>query len=159
MAGLGVGFLLLCVTPSLAQSDEEFLTAAIETNLAEIQMGELAADKGSVQEVKDFGNTLVEDHTAANEEATALASSMGVTPPTEPNAEQKQAYEEVSGLSGEEFDAAFAKHMVMGHEKAVEMFRTKSEEGDNDVSAFAKKTLPVLEKHLETAKSLSGSSG
>jgi putative membrane protein len=139
-----------------AQSDPSFLTDAIQINLAEISVGDLAQKNGSSDDVKSFGKMLVEDHTASNTKATSLAQANGITPPTQPNAEEKKMHDELAKLSGMEFDREFAKAMVAGHEKAIAKFEAASK-GDGDVAKFAQETLPTLQKHLKTAQSLASS--
>jgi putative membrane protein len=141
------------ITNVSAQSDPTFLTDAIQINLAEISVGELAQKNGGSDDVKAFGKMLVEDHTASNTKATSLAQAKSVTPPTEPNAEEKKMHDELAKLSGTEFDREFAKAMVKGHEGAIAKFEAASK-GDDDVATFAQETLPTLQKHLKTAQSL-----
>jgi putative membrane protein len=129
-------------TQTLAKSDTAFLTEAIQINLAEISVGDLAQKSGGSDDVKSFGKMLVDDHTASNTKATSLAQSNGVTPPTEPKAAEKQKHDELAKLSGADFDREFAKAMVKGHE------------GDDDIAKFAQETLPTLQKHLKTAQTL-----
>jgi putative membrane protein len=71
-------------TQALAKADTAFLTEAIQINLAEISVGDLAQKNGGSDDVKSFGKMLVDDHTASNTKATSLAQANGVTPPTEP---------------------------------------------------------------------------
>ncbi len=159
-AGVASALLMLTAsTVALAVNDEDFLRTAIETNLAEIAAGEMAQEKGMSAAVKTYGEELVADHMTANEEATKLATMASVTVSTAPSAEDQAASERMGALSGDEFDREFASHMAMGHEKAIALFEDKADDGDNAVSAFAKATLPTLEKHLATAQALTGSDG
>jgi putative membrane protein len=144
------------ITTASAKSDTSFLTDAIQINLAEISVGDLAQKNGGSDDVKSFGKMLVDDHTASNTKATSLAQANGVTPPTEPNAADKKNHDELGKLSGEEFDREFAKAMVKGHEEAIAKFEAASK-GNDDVAKFAQDTLPTLQKHLKTAQSLASS--
>jgi putative membrane protein len=143
-------------TQALAKSDTAFLTEAIQINLAEISVGDLAQKNGGSDDVKSFGKMLVDDHTASNTKATSLAQSNGVTPPTEPKAADKQKHDELAKLSGAEFDREFAKAMVKGHEEAIGKFEAASK-GDDDIAKFVQETLPTLQKHLKTAQTLESS--
>ena len=140
-------------TQALAKSDTAFLTEAIQINLAEISVGDLAQKNGGSDDVKSFGKMLVDDHTASNTKATSLAQANGVTPPTEPKAADKQKHDELAKLSGADFDREFAKAMAKGHEEAISKFEAASK-GDDDVAKFAQETLPTLQKHLKTAQTL-----
>jgi putative membrane protein len=157
--GLGAAFMLITSSSAFAQSDADFVKNVIQMNLAEIQMGQLAQANGASDDVKAFGRKMVEDHTTANQEAISLATAAGVTPPTEPPADAKKMHDELAGLSGNEFDRAFGKHMVQDHQKAADMFADKADDGDDQVSQFAQKNLPVIQQHLDSAKTLPGASG
>jgi putative membrane protein len=138
---------------SFAADESTFLQNAIQGSLAEVQMGELAQQNGSSEDVKAFGQTLVTDHSKSMDEASALAKSMNVEVPTEPKAEAQQEYEKLQGLKGDEFDKEFAEHMVMDHQKEIEKFEEQAQGGD-EVAQFAKQTLPVLNTHLDLAKKI-----
>jgi putative membrane protein len=144
------------ITNLSAKTDPTFLTDAIQINLAEISVGNLAEKNGGSDDVKSFGKMLVEDHTASNTKATSLAEANGITPPTEPNSEEKKMHDDLAKLSGMEFDREFAKAMVKGHEGAIAKFEAASK-GDDDVAKFAQERLPTLQEHLKTAQSLASS--
>lgn len=133
-----------------------FITKAVQGNLAEIQMGQLAQDKSQNGDVKAFGQQLVKDHGDANSKATAVAKDIGVTAPGEPNKKQKADYDKLSKLSGAAFDKQFASHMVADHKKDIAEYKADSKKKDPTAS-YASDTLPTLQKHLEMAQSLTKS--
>jgi putative membrane protein len=138
-----------------AFSDEHFVREAAQAGLAEVKMGEIVAKNGQDQSVKDFGQRIQADHTKANEELMKIASAKGLSAPTEISAKDNQMIEHLSSLNGAEFDAATRKHAVMAHEKAVRLFKQASENAkDPELKAFAQKTLPTLQEHLDMAKRL-----
>jgi putative membrane protein len=157
--GAGLAALLAFASASFAQdtASQKFLKEAIEGNLAEVQMGQLAQKNGSNDGVRSFGQVLEKDHSEANQQATAAASSLGVTPPTAPNSKQKAAYERMSKLSGANFDREFVKHMVEDHKKDIKDYDKASKQGDA-AGTYAKEALPTLRTHLDTAQSLSAAS-
>ena len=154
MAGLAAA--LIVSSPSFAQdkASQKFLKEAIEGNLAEVQMGELAQKNGNSDKVRSFGQMLQKDHSDANQKATAAANQLGMSPPTEPNRKQKAMYGRMSKLSGDNFDREFAKHMVEDHKKDIKAYEKEAKKNDA-AAAYAKEALPTLHKHLETAQSLS----
>jgi putative membrane protein len=137
------------------KASERFVRAAIEGNLAEIDVGKLAQDKGANDGVRNFGKVLVEDHSAANQKAIALANSLGIKAPTAPTKKEKAEYDRLSKLNGAAFDSAFIKAMIEDHKKAIREFERVAKK-DGDVAQFAKDTLPTLEKHLKDAEALRG---
>ena len=136
-------------------ASQKFLTKAIQGNLAEVAMGQLAEQQGSSSEVKAFGQTLQKDHSDANTKAMAAASSLGVTAPTEPTKKQIADHDQLAKLTGDKFDREFAKHMVMDHKKRfAEYTRASKMKSQDQAASYAAETLPVLQSHLETAQGL-----
>jgi putative membrane protein len=97
---------------------------------------------------------LSDDHSAANQKAIDAAKAMGVTPPDGPNAKQKADYEKMSNMSGGKFDQQFATHMVADHQKDIAEYKKAAKQPDA-AGDYAKAQIDVLQKHLDTAKSLS----
>jgi len=152
--------ILAAFLASAAQAAEKpgqaFLKKAIEGNFAEVEMGKLAQQNGQNEDVKKFGQMLSEDHSAANQKAIDAAKSMGVTPPDAPNAKQKADYDKMSKMSGAQFDRDFATHMVADHEKDIAEYKKEAKQADA-AGEYAKGQIDVLQKHLQTAKSLKSS--
>jgi putative membrane protein len=132
---------------------QAFLKKAIEGNFAEVEMGKLARQNGQNDNVKKFGQTLIDDHSAANQKAMDAARSMGMTPPDGPNAKQKADYNKMSKMSGAQFDRDFATHMVMDHEKDIAEYKKGAKQPDA-AGEYAKGQIDVLQSHLQAAKSL-----
>jgi putative membrane protein len=153
MSGLSALVMLSAAAVAQDKGSQKFITEAIEGNLAEVSMGELAQKNAQEANVKAFGQMLTSDHGAALQSAKEAATSLGVTPPTSPNAKQKADYDKMAKLNGAAFDKAFAKHMVMDHKKEIAAYRKASKSKDA-AGQYAQKTLPTLQKHLETAQSI-----
>lgn len=132
---------------------EFFIKKAIEGNFAEVEMGKLAQQKGQNNDVKKFGQMLADDHSAANQKAIDAAKSINVAPPDGPNAKQMADYDKLAKESGPRFDRAFASHMVMDHEKDIAEYKKEAKQSDA-AGEYAKAQIPVLQTHLDTAKSL-----
>jgi putative membrane protein len=143
----------------LSASDKKFLKEAADGGLAEVELGQLAAEKASSSEVKKFGQRMVDDHSKVNDELKQLAASKGVDLPQEPSAKHKATKARLSKLSGQQFDKAYMDDMVKDHKQDVAEFRRESKFAkDPDVKNFAAKTLPTLEDHLKEAQSIAGKS-
>lgn len=143
-----------------ASADAAFVRKASASGLAEVALGQLGASQGSSADTKAFGERMVKDHTAANDELKSIASGKNMTVSPAPMAADKEAAAAMGKKSGADFDKAFAKKMVADHEKAVALFTKESTGGkDPELKAFATKTLPTLKEHLEMAKKLPGGSG
>jgi putative membrane protein len=149
---------LVLSSASFAQdkAGQKFLKEAMEGNLAEVKMGELAQKNGSSDGVRSFGQMLAQDHAAANKKAETVAQSLGMTPPTEPNRKQKADFDKLSKLSGDKFDREFVNHMVMDHKTDIREFEKEAKKKGDATGGYADETLPTLRKHLDTAQSLMG---
>jgi putative membrane protein len=138
---------------SLSHDDQEFLTKTAEGGMAEVDLGNLAAQSAAAADVKTFASQMVTDHSKANDELKQLATQKSFTLPAEPNQEQKDLKAKLAAKSGKEFDKDYMKAMVDDHEKVVKAFENAAANaGDADVKAWAAKTLPTLQHHLEMAK-------
>jgi putative membrane protein len=135
-----------------SKADQAFVKEAIEGDMAEVKMGELAQQKGQSQDVKQLGQMLQQDHSQHLQQAQQMAQQLGVTPPTQPNAKQKQAYDRLSKMTGAQFDKAFAKDAVKDHKADIAKYQ-KEAKSKGPLAQFAEQTVPTLQKHLQAAQS------
>lgn len=140
-------------TQKATKAEQQFVKAAIQGDLAEVKMGQLAQQKGASQDVKQFGQTLQQDHSQNLQQAQQLAQQLGITPPSEPNAQQTKTYDRLSKLSGAKFDRQFAKDMVQDHKKDISKYQAEAKK-QGPTAQFAQQTLPTLQKHLQMAESI-----
>ena len=135
--------------------DTKFAMMAAMGGMAEVEMGRLAAQKGASEDVRQFGQRMVDDHTRTNEELMRIASSKGMTLPTTVDAKHQAAMQRLSALPADRFDREYAKMMVSDHKKTVSEFQKESARGaDPELKAFAAATLPALQEHLRMAQRL-----
>lgn len=140
----------------LAHADRRFLKEAAHSGLAEIEASKTATGKASNAEVKRFAQQMIDDHTRVAAELETLAKAKDFKLPTEPSLGDKAKLKMLGMRDGASFD----KHYVAGfgvsaHEDAVKLFQQVIREGkDTDIKAFATKTLPALQHHLEMARAL-----
>lgn len=142
---------------NMSSQDRNFIMDAAMGGMMEVELGRVAAQQGASDAVKQFGQRMVDDHSRANTELMSLASSKGISLPTELDAKHREHVTKLSGMSGAEFDRAYVKMMVSDHEKDVSEFERQTTRGaDPDLKAFASKTLPTLQEHLQMARALPG---
>ncbi len=140
-------------TTAKTTTDQTFVKKAAEGGLAEVQLADLAKQKASNPEVKQFADRMATDHGKANDELKSLAQTKNSTLPSDLSAKDKALRDRLSKLSGEQFDRAYMQAMVKDHTHDVNEFRHESQAAkDPDVKAFAAKTLPTLEQHLQLAQ-------
>ena len=150
--------MLLTATAALAvpsQADKTFAMTAARSGLAEVQAGQLATQKATSPQVKQYGQTLVTDHSKANDELQQIAQQENLTLPPQPGASERSQDQQLGGMSGSAFDSAFVSDEVRDHQQAIATFQREAQSGhDPALKDFAQKTLPMLRQHLQMAQSL-----
>ena len=136
-------------------NDTDFAKEAAEGGMAEVKLGQLAQDKGSSDAVKDFAKRMVTDHTQASDQLKSIAKQKSIDIPAELNKHDQKTYDQLSKLSGDEFDRAYAKGMVKDHRDDIDLFQREASGGqDGTLKNFASSTLPTLQDHLKMAKDM-----
>lgn len=143
----------------------------------EIRMGQLAQERGSTEDVRNYGARLVKDHREHAIKVASVASSSGVTlmddeqvkqmmhrekgEPAAPkdrmsaDRKDKDPIAELQGLSGVEFDRAFALKMQEGHRKVIQKVQAAQNDVRNPgVRDLLDKTLVSLREHEQIASKL-----
>ena len=138
-------------------ADKKFAMNAARGGIAEVQAGKLAADKATSDTLKQYGQQMVDEHTAANDKLKSIAEGKGLTLPTAPAAKDAAAIAKMSKLSGSAFDSAYKKFAVASHTDAYKVFSMETKMGtDSDIKQFATDTLPTVKAHLAHAKQFAG---
>jgi putative membrane protein len=134
---------------TVSAGDKTFVMKAAQGGMTEVQLGQLAADKATSQDVKDFGSKMVTDHGKANDELKSIAGSKGITLPDKLDAKHQAMVDKMNGLSGAAFDKAYVDAMVGAHKKDNALFTQEASSGqDADIKAFAAKTDETVKMHL-----------
>jgi putative membrane protein len=157
MALLAVGLLVPCANAEIpvSMADTNFILAAAQGGMTEVKLGELAATNGMRADVKEFGQMMVKDHTAINDDLKALAVQKGVTLPDSLDAKHQGMVDKMAALTGSEFDDAYIKGMIKAHQKDDKAFKAESAATqDADIKNFLDKSIPVVEAHLQHVTAL-----
>lgn len=158
----------LCCLPALAQkkhvakgaatgmTDQEFVDFAAQTDMTEAHLGQMAADKADRQDVKDYAQMLVTDHTSDYKQLSDLATKAGLTVPKGLDAAHEKMVAPFEKLKGGAFEMRYITEMIGGHTKAIATYKHEAADAQNaDLKAYANQDLPTLQKHLDGAKDLS----
>lgn len=133
----------------------QFLMNAMRGDNAEIEAGRLAAEEGSTDAVREYGEMLVQEHGAHKAQVAQVGQAFGVQPMDEPTPEGAQLMTRLQDLSGAEFDRAFAQGMVESHRRSIAMYeQQQAVGGPEQVATLVRESLPVLRRHLERAEAL-----
>ncbi len=135
---------------SVSDDGEDFVKDAAKGGLMEVELGKLAQEKGSSQDVKNFGKMMVDDHSKANADLKQVAALKSIQIPDSLNEDQIKDMDDLSKKSGADFDKAYVDMMVDDHKEDVDDFKKAADDiNDTDIKTFAQNTLPVLQKHLD----------
>ncbi|GAB1584060.1 DUF4142 domain-containing protein [Phyllobacterium phragmitis] len=135
---------------------EDFVTEAASSDMFEIESSKLAAERTD-DATKAFARQMIQDHQKTTTELKQLVDSGKVkaTVPTAMTSDHQEMLDELKGLEGEAFTEQYRSDQVDAHEDAVDLFQRYAKEGDNaDLKAWAAKTVPALEHHLQMARDL-----
>jgi putative membrane protein len=139
---------------ALSKHDKDFIEKAAAGGMLEVEAGKMAESKAQNADVKAFGSMLATDHAAANEELKALAQKKGVTLPSALPKKEQAKIDKMA--KAKDFDKTFIHEQgIEDHKHDVKDFEKESKDAkDPDVKAFAAKTLPTLQKHLQRAEEI-----
>lgn len=161
---LAVGvFSQIAVAQSVPAADKRFAMMAAQTDIAELQVSNMALQKSNSDDVKKLAQRLIDDHTKTTDSMKEIASKKGLTLPTEPDAKHKALATKLESESGTQFDKDYLAANSMDHHKVVAAFQKEANSGqDPDIKAFASKYLPDIQEHTkmiddDKSKMMSGS--
>ena len=153
MAAVATLSLVACGAPSTT----DFVQKAAMSDMYEVEAGKIASQKGQTAPVKGFGEMMVDAHSKTTEELKGIVASekIKVDLPEKLDAKHQKLIDDLNAASNADFDKTYAKQQVDGHQEAVNLFDSYANKGDNAaLKAFAQKTLPVIQQHLDEAKKL-----
>jgi len=141
---------------SLARDDVAFLKQAAQNGHAEVEGSKLAERKSANEKVKAFAKMMIDDHTKAGTELNALATSKGVDIPSTPSSAQQAKLKQLDAADGAKFDEKYTDELgVKAHQDTIKLFQKAAARAkDAEVKAWAGKTLPTLQQHLDQAREL-----
>jgi len=135
---------------AVVEDDAEFATKAAVGGMAEVEFGKIALNKSSNAKIKEFANMMVNDHGKANSELKTLATAKNITLPSALDEEHVKVMNDLTALTGRDFDKKYVDVMVDGHKKTLDLMEKESKDGkDADLKAFATKTAPIVKAHGE----------
>ena len=144
----------------ISDDDKEFMTKAAQGSMLEVALGQRVAAKTTDPDVKALGSRTADDHARAHAELKEIATNKGLMLPAQLEEDRQEELDEMTKLSGTKLDAEYADEVVEAHEKQVKQFREAVRDvKDPELRAWAEKTLPMLEQHLEHARQIKAKVG
>jgi putative membrane protein len=142
----------------LTGEDTTFAKEAASGGMMEVELGRLAQQNATNPRVKSFGEMMVRDHSAANDELKRLTTVKNMMLSDSMMKKHKDNMEKLRKATGKDFDKRYMELMVKDHTEDVRKFEKASTGAtDADLKAWAGKTLPILRMHLDSAKAINQS--
>jgi|SRR5262249_28667821 len=144
---------------AIPATDRTFLEKAAQVGQAEVQAGALASAKASSENVRNFAQEMLQNHSKVRKELEGLAAAKGIKLPDRPGTAQEDALKELERLSGSEFDRRYlADSGIRDQEISQRIFReARKNTLDPDLQSLIDRALPTITKQLETARKLASS--
>ena len=139
--------MLLAATPA-SKVDQAFVAPVSQGGLYEVEAGEVAAMRGTVPAVKDFGRLESEDHKGVNSELKRIAGITGVSIAPELNAEFSQRLAKLKAMPEAQFDSYYVADMKQIHNNDEGLFAKEAEDGSAPYKQFAHQTAILVKAHL-----------
>jgi putative membrane protein len=142
-------------TAAVDSSDVKFAQNAAGGGMAEIELSKLAGQKSTNTKIKDFATMMVTDHSKAGDSLAVIAKSKNITLPTALDADHQKKYDDLSKMSGADFDKGYIKIMVDDHQGALKLMQDEAANGkDADLKAFAGKVVTTVQMHLDAVNKI-----
>jgi putative membrane protein len=132
---------------------QSFASQAAVIGKAEIELANIALNNTKNEEIRLYAERMVKDHTAADAKLKKIAAKENLSLPQSLDAEHQAVKQKLSSLKDDAFDREYRKEMAKGHDKAVALFESASQNKQmpEDLRDFAASTLSTLEDHREDA--------
>src|SRR5258708_27833189 len=134
-----------------AIADQSFVRKALEGGAAEVQLGQLAQQKSQSDDVKQFGQKMVEDHTQLGDQMMKpIAKQLGVKEPKGPSKKDKELIAKLEGLSGQQFDEEYIKAMLKDHKQDLKEFKDEAKMAQHpNIKQAAQQGAGMISQHLQ----------
>jgi putative membrane protein len=135
--------------------DRVFVKKAMQGSMAEVQLGQLTLQKSENEQVKQFAQRMIDDHTKLNEQMKPVAQQVGVDVPAQVSKKDRAVIAKMQGLSGPAYDQAYIKDMVKDHKQDLSDFQMEASSGqDQTVKDAASQGSKVIAGHLQMAQQM-----
>ena len=128
-----------------------FVKNSTELELTEIMASGLVITNSNNQRVIGLAKAMLDDHTNEGEGLKKLEADKQIIGKDTIGSAHQLLIDSLSNKSGTVFDKAYLQMMIADHTQTLDLFTTASHSKDNDISAFATKTLPIIKMHLDSA--------
>ena len=148
-------------TPAkLSDQDQSFLKTAAETAVSEAKLGQLAVDKASSPDVKQFGQQAVDEFGKAQQDLSKIAGALKWIAPEHMSQDAASQYDDLWERQGKDFDSRYIADEISNYQHYVPLYEKEADNGSDDqLTMYAQSLLPTLRARLRAAKQISQKAG
>ena len=141
--------------PLVSMEDAHFVHQATSGAVAEVMMGQLAAERATGDAARTLGQSMVRDHGKKDQELDQILQRLSLQPATKPLPEQLSQYQQLQNAPADHFDATYARIFVEEHQWMISVFEREIASGQVPaLKSFATRTLPLVQEHLAMAEKI-----
>ena len=136
-------------------ADQSFVRSTLANDDAQVRLSQLAEQKSTSQDVKQFSQNMVKAHSQLNLQLGPVAKQLDVRQPKGPSKKEKKEIAKLQTLSGPAFDSAYIEAMAKEQEQSLKKFKDESKATQNAVlQEAAQRDEPVLSQHYTVLKQI-----
>ena len=140
---------------AVSNDARDFAKEAATGGMMEVELGNIAKKNSATQQIKDFGQMMVDDHTKLNNQLKDIVSVKHIDIPTMVTSDQQKDIDKLSKETGSDFDKDYVSMMIDDHKKDIDAFKKAGDKiTDPDIKSFINNALPTLQKHLDAIQSI-----
>lgn len=141
-------------TDIVDESAVAFIKQGLEAGQTEIKASKIAETTSKNSRVISFAQMVIADHINIDDNLQKMAITNKVAATDSVSGAHQAAIASMSNNSGLKFDQAYIRLMIDDHEQAIKLFNIAKTDRNEDIQRFAKRTLPVLMMHLDSANAI-----
>jgi putative membrane protein len=108
-----------------SQEARDFIHHLAIVNMTEIELGKLATNRSTTDEVKKFAQMMIEDHTASGDKLKTVASDLKIEAPGQLDDKHLDQRDKLAKLRGADFDRDYTSAMVDGHKDLIDQLEPR----------------------------------
>jgi putative membrane protein len=136
-------------------ADQMFLKDTLKDDQVQVQMSQLAQQKSSSADVKQFSQSMIKVHTQLDDQLKPLVKQFAINETQKPSKKDKEQLDKLQALSGVGFDTAYLQAMAVEQQHTLKQFKEEADAAQNlSLQRTAKADQPLLLQNFEVLKKL-----
>jgi putative membrane protein len=114
----------------VSSGDRDFVQDVSRMNAAEVDLSRLAVDRASNSDVRSFAQMMVDDHAAAGDKLSSLATQQSIDAPATADDAHVKTHEKLATRQALDFDKDYIDAMIDDHGNLVDKLESRIDRAD-----------------------------